>query len=70
MRNKVGDIEESRKGIANTSVALFTEDFFSSRNDERKDEKDNDGRLDDNCDHVDENIEDDEQKTIISQILP
>ena len=36
---------------------------FSSRSDERKDEKDNVGRLEDNCDHADghEHFEDDEQ---------
>ena len=62
MRNEVGDIEASRKGIANT-FAKFHEDLYSRRNGERKDEKDNDGRRENNCDHADddESFEDDEQ---------
>ena len=35
MRNEVGDIKASRKGITNT-FAKFNEALYSSRNDERK----------------------------------
>ena len=56
------DIEASRKGIAHT-FAKTCEDLYTSRKNEMKDEKDSDGRLENNCDHVDddENMEDDEQ---------
>ena len=53
MRNEVGYIETSRK----------VQKIRRCRSNERKDEKDSGGRLDNNCDHADndENIEDDEQ---------
>ena len=35
MRNEVGDIEASRRGVANT-FAKFYEDLYSGRNEERK----------------------------------
>ena len=49
MRTEVGDIEASGNGIANT-FANMHEDLYSSRNIERKDEKDNEGRLEDTWD--------------------
>ena len=62
LRIEVGDIEASRKGIAGTFPKIY-EDLHSSSNNERNDEKDSDGRLENNCDHADddEKIEDDEQ---------
>ena len=53
MRNEVGAIEASRKGIAN-SFAKFYEDLYSSGSDERKDEMDNTGRLENKGDHADD----------------
>ena len=44
MKNEAGDIEALKKGTANT-FAKFYEDQYSSGSDERKDEKDNEGRL-------------------------
>ena len=44
MRNKSGDIEESRKGSANVLAKIY-EDPYSSRSDERRDEEDSDKRL-------------------------
>ena len=69
MRNEVGDIEASRKGIANIFQSIY-EDLFSRRKDERKDEKDDDGRLENNCDHAgnDENNEDEEKDNHIPEL--
>ena len=53
MRNEAGDIEATRKGTAST-FAKFYEDQHSSENDGRKDEEDNEGRLEDICDHTDD----------------
>ena len=68
MRNEAGDIEASRKRIANT-FAKFYEDLSWSRSGKRKDDKDNAGRLEDICDHADddENIEDDERDNHIPE---
>ena len=69
MRSQVGDIEASKKCIDST-CAKFYKDLYSRRNDERKDEKDNDGRLKNNCDHADddENIKDDAHDKYIPQL--
>ena len=53
MRNEAGDIEATRKGVANT-FAKFYEDLYSSRNDARKDEEDNEETLEDSCDRGDD----------------
>ena len=53
MRNEAGDIEATRKGIADTLANIY-EVLYSSKNDERKDEEDNEGRLELTCDHADD----------------
>ena len=62
MRNEAGDMEATKKGIANT-FAKFYEDLYSNQNDERKDEEDNEARLENTYDQADdgENIEEDER---------
>ena len=53
MRNEPGNIEATRKGIADTLANIY-EVLYSSKNDERKDEEDNEGRLENTCDHADD----------------
>ena len=62
MRNEVGDIEASRKGIANTFCNMSRRSY-STGNNERTCEEDSDGRLEKNCcqSDDDENIEDGER---------
>ena len=52
MRNEVGNIEATRKGIANI-FAKFFQDLYSSNNDEGKDE-DNEARLENTSYHADD----------------
>ena len=56
MKNEVGDIEALRKDIAHTFAKIY--------------QKDSDGRLENNCDHADddENLEDDEKDNHRSEI--
>ena len=51
MRNEVGDIEASRKGIADTFVKFY-EELFSRKSDGRKGEMDNEGRRENGCDRA------------------
>ena len=72
MRNEFGDIEQRGKVLL-THFRFFCEDLYSRKNDEREDEEDNEDRLENTCDHADD---DDEQilktmnKTNISQNSP
>ena len=59
MRNKSGNIEATRKGIAN--VFAFYNDLFSIKNNEIKDAQDSEAGLENTCDHPDDDIDDDEQ---------
>ena len=62
MRNESGNIEATRKGIANI-FAKFYKDPTHKRKTMKKDEKDNEARLGVTCDHADDDIiEDDEEK--------
>ena len=63
MRNEAGDIEATRKGIANICAKIYG-DLHSSKNDKRKDEEDNEERDENTCDRADDHekhIENDEQ---------
>ena len=57
------DIAKHRGRALPTRLHKKYEDLYSRKNNDRKDEKDSDGRVENNCDHADddENIEDDEQ---------
>ena len=67
MRNKSGNIEATRKGIANV-FAEFHEDLYSNKNDERKEKQDSEAGPENTCDHADDDKEDDEQDRHIPEL--
>ena len=56
MRNEVGDIKQRGKELL-THLQLFYENPYSGCSDEEKDEEDNEGRVEDICDHTDDNFQ-------------
>ena len=56
MRNKLGNIEATRKAIANV-FEEFYKDLYSSENDETKDKQSSEAGLENTCDHPDDDIE-------------
>ena len=61
VRDRSGNIEATRKRIANVFV-VFYKYLYSNKNDERKDKQDSEAGPENTCGHVDDVIEGDEQR--------